>query len=241
MCSFYIIFEPYCLSFGSLGSSSCCLIEIWFFFVFIVGYNDVLAGNKLLHCNNSSVSFLVLAICSMTDAADFLDGTNLGTSLGTSTELQHANFFGFLCKIVEFDMQVVTCICNIICFFHAQHYSLFPSKSLIQQDLVQCWVFSVPSLNSFRSSYTEELLRKSVLKICSKFTEEHPCWSVISLWHARSPVNLLHSFRATFPRNTSGWLLLFFVSSIQQQGLSKKSFELFTKFLIVKIIGESSK
>ena len=169
MCSFYIIFEPYFLSFGSLGSSSYCLIEIWFFFVFIVGYNDVLAGNKLLHYNNSSVSFLVLAICSMTDAADFLDGTNLGTSLGTSTELQHANFLGFLCKIVELDMQVVTCICNIFCFFHAQHYSLFPSKSLIQQDLVQYWVFSVPFLDPFRSSYTEELLRKSLLKICSKF------------------------------------------------------------------------
>ena len=188
----------------------------------------------------------------MTDAADFLEGTNLGTSLGTSTQLQHAIFLFFVCKIVEFDTQVVTCICNIICFFHAQHYSLFPSKSLIQQDLVQCCVFSVPSLDSFRSSYPEVLLRKGVLEICSKFTGEHPCRSVISiklqssfteiaLWHGCSPVNLLHSFRTTFPRNTSGWLLLFFVSSIQQRGLSKKSFELFTKFLIVKIIGESSK
>ena len=46
-------------------------------------------------------------------------------------------------------------------------------------------------------------LRKGVLKICSKFTVEYPCWSVISiklqknfieikLWHRCSPVNLLH-------------------------------------------------
>ena len=32
-----------------------------------------------------------------------------------------------------------------------------------------------------RSSCPEVFLRKSVLKICSKFTEEHPCGSVISI------------------------------------------------------------
>ena len=67
-------------------------------------------------------------------------------------------------------------------------------------------------------SHTKVFLRKSVLKICSKFTE-HPCRSVISiklqrnfieiaLRHGRSLVNLLHIFRTPFPRNTSGWLLL---------------------------------
>ena len=30
----------------------------------------------------------------------------------------------------------------------------------------------------------------------------------IYLWHGCSPVNLLHSFRTPFPRNTSEWLLL---------------------------------
>ena len=49
-------------------------------------------------------------------------------------------------------------------------------------------------------------LRKGVLKICSKFTGEHPCRSVISiklpcnfikiaLRHGCSPLNLLHIFR----------------------------------------------
>ena len=50
-------------------------------------------------------------------------------------------------------------------------------------------------------------LRKSVLKICSKFTGEHLCRSVISI-KLCSPVNLLQIFKTPFPRNTSGWLLL---------------------------------
>ena len=62
-------------------------------------------------------------------------------------------------------------------------------------------------------------LRKDVLKICSKFTGEHLCRSVISiklqnnfieiaLRHGCSPVNLLYIFRTSFPRNTSGWQFL---------------------------------
>ena len=72
-----------------------------------------------------------------------------------------------------------------------------------------------------RKSLPEVFLRKSVLKICSKSTEEQPCRSVISikllcnfveiaLWHAwYSPVDLLHIFRTHFSKNTSGWLLLY--------------------------------
>ena len=62
-------------------------------------------------------------------------------------------------------------------------------------------------------------LIKLVLKICNKFTGEHPCRSAISikllcnsteitLRHWCFPVNLLYIFRTTFPRNTSGWLRL---------------------------------
>ena len=62
-------------------------------------------------------------------------------------------------------------------------------------------------------------LRKGILKICNKFTGEHPCQSVvpikllcnfigIALRHACSPVNLLHIFRTPFPKNTSGGVLL---------------------------------
>ena len=70
-----------------------------------------------------------------------------------------------------------------------------------------------------RSSHPEVFLVKVVLKICSKFTGEHPCRSVISiklqsnfieiaLRHGCSPLNLLHIFRTPFARSTSRWLLL---------------------------------
>ena len=61
----------------------------------------------------------------------------------------------------------------------------------------------------FRSSRSEVSSRKSVLK-----TGEHPCRSAISVKlqsnfiEIGSPVNLLHIFRAPFPKNTLGWLLL---------------------------------
>ena len=54
-------------------------------------------------------------------------------------------------------------------------------------------------------------LSKSVLKICSKFTGEHR--------HGCSPVNLQHIFRALFPKNTSGWLLLYVVNSSNSNNL----------------------
>ena len=70
-----------------------------------------------------------------------------------------------------------------------------------------------------RSSHPEVFLRKGVLKICSKFTAEHPCRSAISikllcnfieitLRHGYSPVNLLHIFRIPFTKNTFGGLIL---------------------------------
>ena len=73
---------------------------------------------------------------------------------------------------------------------------------------------------TFRNSHPEVFLGKVLLKICSKFTGDHPCRSVISikllcsfteitLRHWCSPVNVLHIFRTPFPRNKSGWLLLY--------------------------------
>ena len=71
-----------------------------------------------------------------------------------------------------------------------------------------------------RSNPSEVFLRKGVLKICSKFTGEYPCRSAISielqsnfieitLRYRCSPVNLLHISRTPFPKNNSGWLLLY--------------------------------
>ena len=69
-----------------------------------------------------------------------------------------------------------------------------------------------------KSSHPEVFLEKDVLKICSKFTGEHPCRSAISiklqsnfteitLRHGCSHVNMLHIFRTPVPKNTSGSLL----------------------------------
>ena len=70
-----------------------------------------------------------------------------------------------------------------------------------------------------RSSHPEVFLRKDVLKIRSKFTGENTCRNAISikllcnfielaLRHGCSPVNFLHIFRTSFPKNTSGRQLL---------------------------------
>ena len=62
----------------------------------------------------------------------------------------------------------------------------------------------------FKSNLAEVFLGKVVLKICSKITGEHPCRSAISInRHRCSPVNLLHIFRTSFPKNTSGGLVLY--------------------------------
>ena len=69
-----------------------------------------------------------------------------------------------------------------------------------------------------KSSPPEVFVRKGPLKICSTFTGEHPCRSVISVQlfcsfigitfqHGCSPVKLLHIFKTPFPNNTSGGLL----------------------------------
>ena len=73
----------------------------------------------------------------------------------------------------------------------------------------------------FQSSQPEVFLGKGVLKICSRFTGEHSCRITISINLQSSfieitlrrgcfPVNLLHIFGTPFPKNTSGWLHLYF-------------------------------
>ena len=89
----------------------------------------------------------------------------------------------------------------------------------------------------YRSSRPKVFLGKGVLKICSKFTGEHPYRSAISiklqsniikitLRHGCSPVNLVHIFRTPFLRNTQGWLLLYLVSVVCYfMLLSKNNFQ----------------
>ena len=99
----------------------------------------------------------------------------------------------------------------------------------------------------FGISRSEVFSRKSVLKICSKFTGEIPCQSVISIkmlcnfikialrdWY--SPVNLLHSCRAPFLKNTSTaasvyWCIVKLVLLLSRlfKGLVPNSFQCYLK------------
>ena len=67
-----------------------------------------------------------------------------------------------------------------------------------------------------RSSPPQVFLQKAVLKICSKFTGEQPCGSVITIKlqsllksHVCFPLNLLYIFRTPFYKNTYEGLLLY--------------------------------
>ena len=71
----------------------------------------------------------------------------------------------------------------------------------------------------YRSSSPKVFLGQGVLKMCNKFTGEHPYQSAILIesqsnfieiapWRGCSHVILLHIFRTPFSKNTSGELLL---------------------------------
>ena len=78
-------------------------------------------------------------------------------------------------------------------------------------------------------------LGKGVLKICRKFTGEHPCRIAISikllcnfieitLWHGCCPLHLLHIFKTPFLKNNSEWLLLEVASSDEEMAPAKGSY-----------------
>ena len=114
---------------------------------------------------------------------------------------------------------------------HAKRRYLFVQKTALQMLGMTSQEISNPEklysirisrnqyLYSYRSSRPEVFSRTGVLEICSKFTGIHPSRRVISiklqssfieiaLKHGCSPMNVLHIFRTSFPKNTSGRLLL---------------------------------
>ena len=76
-----------------------------------------------------------------------------------------------------------------------------------------------------RSSLPEVLLRKGALKICRKFTGEHPCRSVTSI---KLLCNLLKShvdtgvFRPPLPKKTYGWQLLLCFQGVEKRCIGNK-------------------
>ena len=113
---------------------------------------------------------------------------------------------------VDFKILLLLLVYLLLVSYLTQHHLLAPT--------------STSRSYQSRSSHSAVFFRKGVLKVCSKFTGEHPCQSVISikllwnfieitLWHGCSPVNFLHILRTRFLKNTSGWLLLTFISVLR--------------------------
>ena len=121
----------------------------------------------------------------------------------------------------------------VICIEHVHMFMfIYNAVSLIDSflSIKRYYLFPLNRNSPFRSSRPEAFLRKGLLKICSKFTGEHPCWSAISinvqsnfidiaLQHGCSPVNFLHIFRTPFPMKTSGRLLLTILFSLFRKTL----------------------
>ena len=135
-----------------------------------------------------------------------------------STKIEDCFWVLLFCKLlklffrVDFKILLLLLVYLLLVSYLTQHHLLAPT--------------STSRSYQSRSSHSAVFLRKGVLKVCSKFTGEHPCQSVISikllwnfieitLWHGCSPVNLLHIFRTRFLKNTSGWLLLTFISVLR--------------------------
>ena len=58
----------------------------------------------------------------------------------------------------------------------------------------------------YRSSHPEVFLGKGVLKICSKFTGEHPCWSEISIKLLKISIKLLYHVISKEVDNHIDWI-----------------------------------
>ena len=137
----------------------------------------------------------------------FFIKTQYGQDLSSQVQyrdLSHQNLTASLSKEETMVMVIITIFFLIINNFISQRNTYNTSSK---------------RLKSSRSSHPEVFLGKSVWKICSKYTGEHPCRSTISikllcnfieiaLQYGCSPINLLYIFRTPFFRNTSERLLL---------------------------------
>ena len=95
---------------------------------------------------------------------------------------------------VELKTNFLQFLCHMTSYAKFPHILFFLLHLLVNHDAFQLTFV-------FRSSHQEVFLEKGFLKICSKFTGESPCRSVIS-------IKLLHIFRTSFTKNTSGRLFL---------------------------------
>ena len=130
--------------------------------------------------------------------------TNLGV-----VKINRRIFQGYLLSPLLFVVSLLP-LTRVLLVIRKMKWWMIWSRMVVAKQILTSLIQTI-----YRSSHPEVFMRKGVLKICSKFTGEHPCRSVISiksqstfiettLRHGCSPINLLHIFRTPFPRNTSG-------------------------------------
>ena len=94
------------------------------------------------------------------------------------------------------------------------HLCCFPSQNITK------------NAETYQPPMRDLIIEHHLMKICSKFTGEHPCQSLISikllrsfieitLRHECSPVSLMCIFRTPFTKNTSGCLFLGLFGSME--------------------------
>ena len=96
------------------------------------------------------------------------------------TKFVRTDFFkDRLCCLLASAREIFFSVCYIILYFKQKALNVGEKILLLEE--------TTPFCGKDRSSHPEAFLGKGVLKICSKFTGEHPCRNVIS-------INLLCNF-----------------------------------------------
>ena len=85
-------------------------------------------------------------------------------------------------------------------------------------EILSTFIKKLKQLIVFSSNPPEVFLGKGVLKLCSKFTGDHLCWSMISIKFLGTsvwvfPDNWQHIFRSPLYKSTYGELLLWFLET----------------------------
>ena len=116
----------------------------------------------------------------------------------------------FFIKSLSTKLYIFVCYVYTYVYIYEQK----PSKAILLDHLETFFILSI-----FRSGPPEVFLGKSVLKICSKFTREHPYRSVISVKLQSSfiKITLWHGKFAADFKNTSGRLLLHLLRFVSNQ------------------------
>ena len=83
-------------------------------------------------------------------------------------------------RLLEFTLKISFLLWSwsLLCIYL---YTKMTLALISVENEVNCSSTPKEVLTELRNSRPEVFLGKSVLKICSKFTGEHPCWSAISI------------------------------------------------------------